>query len=65
MGYLRTLKDHPYLTGFSIWSYNDYRSNYKGTPESGFREWGIVDQYRNKKAAYYQLRDIFQYWQQE
>lgn len=63
VGYLRKLKEFPYLTGFSIWSYNDYRSDYKGTPESGFREWGVVDEYRNKKAAYYQLKDIFEYWE--
>ncbi|WP_158967263.1 glycoside hydrolase family 2 protein [Paraglaciecola sp. L3A3] len=65
VNYLKTLKDYPYLTGFSIWSYNDYRSDYKGTPESGFREWGVVDEYRNKKAAYYQLQDIFKYWQEK
>ncbi|AWB65285.1 glycoside hydrolase family 2 [Saccharobesus litoralis] len=61
---LRTLKDYPYLMGFSLWAYNDYRSNYKGTPESGFREWGVVDHYRNKKAAYYQLKEVLQYWQE-
>ncbi|WP_448249663.1 glycoside hydrolase family 2 protein [Thalassotalea agariperforans] len=59
---LKQLKNYPYLIGFSLWAYNDYRSNYKGTPKSGYREWGIVNQYREKKAAYYQLKDIFNFW---
>lgn len=63
IGYLKKLKDYPYVTGVSIWSYNDYRSNYKGTPESGFREWGIVDERRNKKEAYNQLKKVYKEWQ--
>ncbi len=62
VGYLNDLKKYPYVTGVSIWSYNDYRSNYKGTPESGYREWGIVDEKRGKKAAYYQLKEIYEGW---
>ncbi|RKR14342.1 beta-glucuronidase [Maribacter vaceletii] len=60
--YLKELKEFPWVTGISLWSYNDYRSNYKGTPESGFREWGIVDENRNKKEAYKQLKEIYDYW---
>ena len=59
LGYL---SEFPWLTGVSIWSYNDYRSNYKGTPESGFREWGIVDERRNKKKAHSQLKEIYSDW---
>lgn len=59
---INTLKQLNYVVGVSIWSYNDYRSNYKGTPPSGFREWGVVDAYRNKKAAWWQLKDIYQGW---
>lgn len=62
VGYLKELKDLPYVTGISVWSYNDYRSNYRGTPESGFREWGIVDEKRNKKEAYKQLKEVYDYW---
>ncbi|KAA5823748.1 glycoside hydrolase family 2 [Algibacter amylolyticus] len=62
--YLKKLKTYPYVTGVSLWSYNDYRSNYKGTPLSGFREWGIVDARRNKKEAYSQLKEIYKYWQE-
>ncbi|WP_299555911.1 glycoside hydrolase family 2 TIM barrel-domain containing protein [Seonamhaeicola sp.] len=63
VGYMKELKNLPYVTGVSIWSYNDYRSNYKGTPESGFREWGVVDERRNKKEAYNQLKEIYKAWQ--
>ncbi|WP_017444849.1 glycoside hydrolase family 2 protein [Gayadomonas joobiniege] len=59
---LRQLKSYPYVVGFSLWSYNDYRSDYKGTPESGFRAWGVVDEQRNKKAAYFSLQKLFEYW---
>ncbi len=62
VGYLKELKDLPYVTGVSVWSYNDYRSNYRGTPESGFREWGIVDEKRNKKEAYKQLKEVYANW---
>ncbi|QGY47506.1 glycoside hydrolase family 2 [Maribellus comscasis] len=56
---LKELKQFPFLIGASIWTYNDYRSNYRGTPESGYREWGVVDAYRNPKKAYYQLKEMW------
>ncbi|MDO6760457.1 glycoside hydrolase family 2 TIM barrel-domain containing protein [Tamlana sp. 2_MG-2023] len=62
LSWLKALKSYPYVTGVSLWSYNDYRSNYKGTPESGFREWGIVSERREKKEAYQQLKDIYRFW---
>ncbi len=59
---LKKLKEYPYLVGVSLWSYNDYRSNYKGTPASGFREWGVVSEKREKKKAYNQLKEIYKNW---
>lgn len=56
---LEEVRQFPYVIGSSLWSYNDYRSDYKGTPESGFREWGVVDANRNPKKAYYQLESIW------
>ena len=53
------LKSLPYVVGSALWSYNDYRSNYKGTPESGFREWGVVDEQRQPKKAYRQIKEIY------
>lgn len=53
------------LFGFAVWTFNDYRSLYKSpnletaTPMHQNRQWGIVDAYRNKKRAYYQLRKFY------
>lgn len=49
----------PYVIGFSLWTFNDYRSDYPNTPPSGNREWGIVTEDRQPKAAYEQLRKLF------
>jgi beta-galactosidase len=49
----------PYVIGVSIWTFNDYRSAYKGTPASGNREWGVVTEDRQPKAAYWQIREYF------
>lgn len=47
----------PYLVGASLWTFNDYRSNYYGTREfSENRSWGVVDVYRRKKRAYFSIR---------
>ncbi|APZ45554.1 glycoside hydrolase [Polaribacter reichenbachii] len=56
---LQILKTLPYVVGSSIWSYNDYRSDYKGTPASGFREWGVVNEKRAPKKAYQQIKKIY------
>lgn len=54
-----------YLSGYSLWTYNDYRSRYQSpnpttaTPVHQNRQWGVVDNYRNKKRAYEQLKDFY------
>jgi len=53
------LKGHPYVIGVSLWTFNDYRSDYKGTPPSGNREWGVVDVNRRPKAAYEEIRQLY------
>lgn len=53
------LAGHPYVIGVSLWTFNDYRSDYKGTPPSGNREWGVVDVNRRPKAAYEQVRKLY------
>jgi beta-galactosidase len=51
------LRDLEYLIGASLWTFNDYRSNYYGTKEfSENRSWGVVDVYRRKKRAYFSVR---------
>lgn len=54
-----TLEGLPYVIGVSIWTFNDYRSNYKNTPPSGNREWGVVTVDRQLKPAYWQMRKLF------
>lgn len=49
----------PYVIGGALWTFNDYRSAYAGTPASGNREWGVVDVHRRPKAAYEQVRTFF------
>lgn len=54
---LDSLRNFPYLVGASIWTYNDYRSSYDGTKEfSENRPWGVVDVFRRKKQAFYDLQ---------
>ena len=53
---IRTL---PYVVGSSLWTYNDYRSDYKATPPSENRAWGVVNVWRSKKTAYKQIQDIY------
>ena len=54
---LDSLRNLPYLLGASIWTYNDYRSSYVGTQDlSENRSWGVVDTYRRKKQAYFDLQ---------
>lgn len=54
-----------HVFGFSIWTFNDYRSLYQSplvasaTPLHQNRQWGIVDSYRNKKRSYKQLREFY------
>jgi beta-galactosidase len=54
-----------YLSGYAIWTYNDYRSRYQSgnlstaTPVHQNRQWGMVDNYRNKKRCYEQMKDYY------
>ncbi len=56
---IEELKTFPYLIGASLWTYNDYRSAYKGTPPSENRTWGVVDVWRNHKQASETIRNLF------
>ena len=53
------------LFGFAVWTFNDYRSTYQSpnpattTPMHQNRQWGCVDDYRNKKRAFEQMKDLY------
>src|SRR5690606_13670337 len=49
----------PYVAGASLWTYNDYRSDFEGTPLGGDRTWGVVDVWRKPKRATQQIRNAF------
>jgi beta-galactosidase len=55
---MESISHKPYVIGASLWTFNDYRSDYTGTKEfSQNRPWGIVDVFRQKKKAYYSFRN--------
>jgi len=53
---LALVRARPFVSGLSIWSFNDYRSRYVGTSRNGWREWGIIDPDRNPRGTYHALR---------
>jgi beta-galactosidase len=54
---MESISQKPYLIGASLWTFNDYRSDYTGTKEfSQNRPWGIVDAFRQKKNAFYSYK---------
>lgn len=50
---------NPRIVGASLWTFNDYRSSFRGTQPTGFRTWGVVDQDRKRNPLYYTLRNLF------
>ncbi len=51
-GVIDVINKHPYVVGFSYWSFNDYLSRYPGSNKDGYRPWGIVDANRKPRALY-------------
>lgn len=49
----------PYVLGTALWSFNDYRSNYKGSTPSQNRGWGVVNEWRQPKQAFDQLQRLY------
>jgi beta-galactosidase len=62
---LSEIQGREYLFGASLWTYNDYRSNYRSSDPtwdskvSQNRDWGVIDGYGNKKRAYEIIRKAF------
>jgi beta-glucuronidase len=53
---LAIIRSRPFLSGASIWSFNDYRSRYVGTSVNGWREWGLIDPEGKPSGTYHALR---------
>jgi beta-glucuronidase len=55
-GVIDVINRHPYVVGFSYWSFNDYLSRFAGTNKEGYRPWGVVDANRKPRALYNAFR---------
>ncbi len=51
-GVINVINRHPYVIGFSYWSFNDYLSRFAGTNKDGYRPWGMVDANRKPRELY-------------
>jgi len=62
---LDSIRGYEHLIGCSLWTFNDYRSQYQSsdptwtTDPTENRAWGIVNVYRQKKRAYFAFRKEF------
>lgn len=55
---MESMRGRKFLIGASIWTFNDYRSNYRdaNTLATQNRPWGVVDAYGRKKRHYWDLQ---------
>ena len=56
---IKDLKKLDYVVGSSLWTYNDYRSRYEGTPASQNRAWGVYNVWRQPKKAAEQIQSLY------
>jgi beta-galactosidase len=62
---LSGLRTKDYIIGASLWTFNDYRSNYWSaiksweSPPSHNRTWGVVNTFLQKKKAFYTIQKEF------
>ncbi len=63
---LREMRGKPYVAGASLWTFNDYRSNYWSpkttwnTAPSENRAWGIVNSVLQPKQSYFKTKKEYQ-----
>ena len=56
---IKDLKKLDYVVGSSLWTYNDYRSRYEGTPASQNRAWGVYNVWRQPKQGAEQIQSLY------
>jgi len=56
---IENLKELDYVVGSSLWTYNDYRSNYKNTPVGQARTWGVYNVWRQPKKAAKEIQSLY------
>jgi beta-galactosidase len=56
---IKNLLKLDYVVGTSLWTYNDYRSNYWGTPVGQCRTWGVYNVWRQPKKAAKEIQQLY------
>jgi len=56
---IKNLEVLDYVVGLSLWTYNDYRSNYKNTPVGQARTWGVYNVWRQPKKAAKEIQSLY------
>jgi beta-glucuronidase len=56
---LAVIRARPWVSGASVWTFNDYRSRFPSTSPSGYRLWGLVDEQRRPRQIYRTLQREF------
>jgi hypothetical protein len=56
---IKNLAKLDYVVGTSLWTYNDYRSNYWGTPVGQCRTWGVYNVWRQPKKAAKEIQQLY------
>lgn len=56
---MEAMKARPWMIGESLWTWNDYRSLFLGTPVSGIRYWGVVNVEREHRDSWEAVRKLF------
>jgi beta-glucuronidase len=54
------MKERPWMIGGSLWTWNDYRSFFRGTPPDGVRRWGVVNVQREHRDSWPVVQKLFQ-----
>ncbi len=56
---IKNLEELDYVVGSSLWTYNDYRSNYRNTPVGQVRTWGVYNVWRQPKKAAKEIQQLY------
>jgi beta-glucuronidase len=56
---MEAIRQCDYVTGASVWTFNDYSSRYPETDADGYRAWGLVTPQREPRGMYYKWQEEF------
>lgn len=58
-GAIENLRKLDYVVGCSLWTYNDYRSSFGGTPIGQCRTWGVYNTWRQPKRGATEIQQLY------